>query len=238
MTKSFWEAVNRVIKESDVIIEVLDARFPEETRNKELEDKAKKLGKKLIIVLNKSDLVKRKNHEGIYISATREIGIGNLRREIKKNLEEKERNVIGIVGYPNVGKSSVLNALAEREAARTSPESGFTKGMQLIKVQKGLYLLDTPGVIPYMEKDKAKHALTSTTDFSKIKDPEGAAQDLIDQFGREIKNYYKVKGKDPEEILDAIAKKLNKLKKGGIPDTTNTARTILMDWQRGKIKRL
>jgi ribosome biogenesis GTPase A len=235
---SFWDAVNKVIKESDVIIEVIDARFPKETRNKELEDKAKKEGKEIILVYNKADLVKKKDQKGIYVSSTKEKGLGELRREIKKHLPDKERNVIGIVGYPNVGKSSVLNALSQREAARTSPESGFTKGMQLVKIQDGLYILDTPGVIPYMEKDKSKHVLTATIDFSKVKDPEGTAEELIEKFENAIKKHYKVKGEDPEEILEAIAKRLNKLKKGGILDITNTARTVLMDWQRGKIKAL
>ncbi len=236
MTKSFWEAVKKVITESDIIIEILDARFPKETRNEELEDKAKAAGKKVIIALNKADLVSTRPYKGIYISATQERGMGELRRAIKEALPKKDKIVIGIVGYPNVGKSSVLNALSEREAARTSPQSGFTKGMQLVKVQDGLYMLDTPGVIPYMEKDKAKHALTSTTDFSKIKDPEGAALELLEKFGEQIKKYYNIKGENPEEMLLAIAKRMNKLKKGGELDTINTARTILMDWQRGKIR--
>lgn len=237
MGKSFWDAVNNVIRESDVIIEVLDARFPDDTRNVELEDKARAAGKKLIVVLNKSDLTKDRTGKGIYVSTTRETGLGDLRRAIKEILDpNKERNVIGVVGYPNVGKSSILNALSEREAARTSPESGFTRGKQLVKIKKGLYLLDTPGVIPYMERDKAKHALTSTIDYSKIKNHENAVLDIIEQFPDKIKRHYHVKGEDPEEILENIAKKLNKYKKGGVLDTGNAAKTLLMEWQRGRIK--
>ena len=235
MSKSFWEAVNQVIKEADVIIEVLDARFPEDTRNQELEDKTLSSGKKLIIILNKADLTKNRNYNGIYVSSTRETGMGELRRALKSVLPEKEKKIIGVVGYPNVGKSSVLNALTGKESARTSPESGFTKGMQLIKLQKGVYFLDTPGVIPYMEKDKSKHTLTATIDFSKVKDVENVVMDLIEKFPA-IKRHYRAEGENSEDILDAIAKKLNKLKKGGKPDTINTAKTILMDWQRGKIK--
>lgn len=240
MTKDFWEAVNEVIRQADIIIEVLDARFIEETTNKELEDKAAKAGKKVIRVYNKADLVSKEAREkrtGIFISSTKELGLGKLRRELFANMDQsKEKNIIAVVGYPNTGKSSLINALTEREAARTSPQSGFTRGAQLIKMKEKVYMLDTPGVIPYLEKDKAKHALTSTTDFSKIKDPEAAALDLIDKFPEQIKNHYKVEGKDSDDILKALAKRMNKLKKGGVPDLINTARTILMDWQIGKIK--
>jgi len=241
MTRSFWDAVNKVIEQSDVIIEVLDARFIDETRNREVEEKVKAAGKKVVIAINKSDLIGRESMDwkkGVYISSTRDWGLGELRRAISSALGEqnKEKVIIGVVGYPNVGKSSVINALTERESALTSPQSGFTKGMQLIKMKKGVYMLDTPGVIPYLEKDRTKHALTSTTDFSKIRNPEMAALELIERFPKEIKKHYGVEGKDEEEILEAIARRLGKLKKGGLTDTISAARTILMDWQRGRIR--
>lgn len=242
MTKDFWDAVNEVIKKADVIIEVLDARFINDTINLELEDKAKKEGKKIIRAFNKADLASRETknkYEGIYVSSTNETGLGKLRREIFSGIDKnKEKTIIGVVGYPNTGKSSLINALTKKEAARTSPQSGFTKGSQLIKMKDKIYMLDTPGVIPYLEKDRVKHALTSTVDFSKIKDPESAALELIEKFTEQIKQYYKVEGNNSDEILEAIAVRVNKLKKGGIPDLVNTARTILMDWQRGKIKLL
>lgn len=241
MTRSFWDAVNEVIKQSDVIIEVLDARFIDDTRNLEVEEKVKTAGKKVVIAINKSDLISKKSinrGKGVYISSTRDWGLGELRRAISSALgtQKKEKTVIGVVGYPNVGKSSLINALTEKESALTSPQSGFTRGMQLIKMKEGVYLLDTPGVIPYLEKDRKKHALTSTTDFSKIKNPELAALELIEKFPNEIKRYYQVKGEDEDEILEAIARRLGKLKKGGLLDTINTARKILMDWQIGRIR--
>ncbi len=240
MVKSFWDAVNKVIEQADIIVEVLDARYIEGTRNQELEDKAKAAGKKVILAINKSDLISKSaidRSKGIYISATKEWGMGELRRAMFADIDKtKEKNIIGVVGYPNVGKSSVINALTGKEAALTSPQSGFTKGRQLIKMKEGLYMLDTPGVLPYMEKDKAKHALISATDFSKIKDPESVALELIESNGEQIKRHYQVKGEDSEEILEEVAKRLGKLKKGGVPDTMNAARTIIMDWQRGNIK--
>ena len=243
MTRSFWDAVNKVIEQSDVIIEVLDARFIDDTRNLEVEEKVKAAGKKVVIAINKSDLISKKSinpGKGVYISSTRDWGLGELRRAIASALgsEKKEKTIIGVVGYPNVGKSSLINALTEKESALTSPQSGFTRGMQLIKMKEGVYLLDTPGVIPYLEKDRKKHALTSTTDFSKIKNPELAALELIEKFPNEIKRHYQVEGKDEDEILEAIARRLGKLKKGGLLDTINTARKILMDWQIGKIRLL
>ncbi len=232
--------MNEVIEKSDIIVEVLDARFADDTRNKEVEDKVKKSGKPLILALNKADLVSkgfRDKNPGLYVSSKRDLGVTALKREILSKLDlKKEKNIVGVVGYPNVGKSSVINALTGREAALTSPQSGFTKGMQLVKMKEGLYMLDTPGVIPYLEKDRKKHALTSAIDFSKVKDPENSALDLIDKYPKEIKKSYGVKGETSDEILEAIAVRLNKLKKGGTPDLINTARTIIMDWQRGKIR--
>ena len=150
---SYWRHVNRVLKEADLIIEVLDARLIEETRNREIESKVKTLGKKLLFVINKCDLVnKAKLDEAkktlkpcVFISSKDHLGTTILKKKILE-LSKGQNVIVGVVGYPNVGKSSLINALSGRGAARTSSESGYTKGMQKIRVDNKILVLDTPGV--------------------------------------------------------------------------------------------
>ena len=235
----FWKVVNGVIEKSDIILEVLDARFVELSRNREIEEKCE--GKKFVFVLNKADLVNKKELEGwkrklkhvVFVSATKRLGTSILKRKIIE-LAKGKNVTIGVLGYPNTGKSSVINAICGRKKASTSPMSGHTKGKQLLRMAKGIFLLDTPGVYPYKEKGR-KLALIGAQDFSKVKDPDLIILELIDEMEDRIKKHYGVEGEYDEEILENIAKKFRKLKKGGKLDIDATARMVLKDWQRGKI---
>ncbi len=240
---NFWRIVNNVIKEADILLEVLDARAIDESRNSEIENKVSKAGKKLIYVINKCDLVeksfleksKRKLKPCVFMSATKHLGTTFLRKEIMKNAP-KGKFKVGVLGYPNTGKSSLANALKGSAAASTAPISGHTTGIQLIRVSQRMYLVDTPGVFPYKEKDELKHAIISAKTFTNLKDPEGAVLNIIESFPDKIETYYDVKhSDDPEEVLEQIALKLQKLKKGGVPDLNTTSRIILRTWQEGKI---
>lgn len=238
----FWDIVNDVIREADIILEVLDARFPEETRNREIEDKVKAAGKILIYVVNKCDLVEKKLLEqkkkelkpSVFVSSKKRYGMTILLHMLKR-YAEKEKIIVGVLGYPNTGKSSVINALKGRKSAKVSSESGFTKAKQLIKVANNIYLLDTPGVYPYMEKDSLKHALIAAVDYSKVKDPEDTALKLIEAAKEKFERHYNLKAKTAEELLEKIALKFKHIRKGGIADTERAARAILKDWQKGRI---
>ncbi len=264
MSTSFWRIVNEVMKESDILLEVLDGRLVEQTRNIEIEDKARKLGKPLIYVINKCDLVeksemeklKRQLHPSVFVSATQRLGTTILIHEIvkQKNILEskgtgpqtnaqkkiermkKGKVIIGVLGYPNTGKSSLINVLAGRARTKTSPISGYTKAKQMVKLQKGVYLMDTPGVLPYKESDDLKEIIIASKDQTKLSEPDLAVMELIRKFKGIIEAYYGVKeNSDTEEVLKSIAIKYNRLKRGGEPDTDVIARKILQDWQRGKI---
>lgn len=240
---SFWGIVNDVIERSDIILEVLDARFIDQTRNREIEDKVSNSGKKLIFVLNKCDLVDRSIVEAkkkelkpsVFVSSTKRLGTTMLLHMISKYSQGK-KVIVGVLGYPNTGKSSVINALKGRSGASVSPESGHTKALQLIRVNKNIALLDTPGVYPYMEKDDAKHAMIASVDYSKIKDAEGAALEVVQAANGKVEEFYGVGKGSPEEVVGNVALKFGLLKKGGVPDLQRASRTILRDWQRGKIR--
>lgn len=248
MPASFWDIVNKVIDKSDIILEILDARMPDETRNREVEDKTKRQGKALIYVINKSDLISKENAEklksnlnhSVFVSSTKHQGTTILLKEIIRianmKFPDKEKISVGVVGYPNVGKSSVINALKGRASAPSSSKSGYTKHEQLIKVTSRIYLIDTPGVFPFMEKDEIKHILTASADPGKIKDPEAAAMIIIQQLKGKVEEFYGVdKNEDVEEALEQIALAKRKLKKGNLPDTKTMSKIIIEDWQKGKI---
>jgi hypothetical protein len=242
---NYWRLVNDVIRESDILLEVLDGRSIDETRNIEIEDKVKKSGKVLIYVINKCDLVDKEKMEeakkllkpSVFISAKDHLGTSYLRAEIMKRAT-KEGVKVGVLGYPNTGKSSVINALRGKGVASTSPISGHTHGIQLVKINQRLYLLDTPGVFPYKENDEVKHAITSAKTFSNIKDPELAVMEILETFPKQLEKFYGVEhDDDPEQMLEKIALKTRCILKGNLPDTNKAARRILHDWQEGKIRR-
>ena len=246
--------IENLIKSVDIILFILDARFIEKSRHLEIEKLAKKSGKVIIRVLNKSDLVdvkkiiKNKELEGLrpflFFSAKDRKGSATLRKMIKieaKRIKEDVVN-IGIVGYPNVGKSSLINIITGKSSARTSPEAGYTKGIQKIKLSSNLYLIDTPGVIPTLEKSQyqkysTKHSEIGAITWHKVKHPDMVVNDLMKENPGVLEKYYtlNVEG-DSDLLIEKLGEKLNYKKKGNVVDETRTAKKILKDWQEGKIR--
>ncbi|WP_297494916.1 GTPase, partial [Thermococcus sp.] len=162
-----WRVVREVIDEADLIVEVVDARDPIGTRNRKLEKLVMEEGKPLLIVMNKADLVpkewaeeyKRKSEiPVVFISARERKGTGILRKEIRKLakplLDEREKVKVALIGYPNVGKSTIINTLKGKKAVGTAPIPGYTKGKQLIRLSNKIWLLDSPGVVPIDDFDE------------------------------------------------------------------------------------
>lgn len=244
MWQNFWAAVNEVISEADILLEIIDARAVTETMNPEIEDKVRKRGKTLIYVLNKCDLADKAELDklkkilmpSVFISCKTYHGITLLKECIKSEARKREviKPIVGVLGYPNMGKSSVINALSGTKKVRTSSASGFTRGKQNVST-KQFYLIDTPGVIPYGEKDAVKNAMVGIT--TKSKDPESDVFMIMQEHVGMIESYYKVPAdKDKEKTLEKIASILNCVKKGNLPDTARAARSILKDLREGKIK--
>jgi ribosome biogenesis GTPase A len=257
--KKYPSIAKTIIENSDIILEVLDSRFVEETRNEDFEEEVKKKGKVLVYVFNKNDLVKNSSLKKyanlsphVEISCTFRKGVGNLRNLIKrlaKNIEnpvDKDKTgkvSVGIVGYPNTGKSSLINLLIGKSSAGISAQAGFTKSLQKLKLSEGIQLLDSPGVIPekeYSTSDKlkiAKNAKVGARDYSKVSDPEMAIAELMKDFPGVLEDYYKIDSEgDAEILIEKLGKKKGFMKRGGLVNEDKTSRMILKDWQSGEIK--
>jgi len=279
--------VKDIVKKSDIILEILDARFVDDTRNTELEKEIKNQDKKIIYVLNKSDLAQKKKlqlNPRVFTSCKTRRGIKKLRdlikREAKISINKKlnpqnhissvprelkggrafARNstsplilsagasrvgsiTVGVIGYPNTGKSSLINLLIGRKSAPVASQAGFTKGMQKLKLTNEIILLDTPGVIPEkeysnIEKEKiAKYAIVGGRSWTQIKEPELVIANIIKKYPDILENHYKVQAKgDTEILLEELGKKWNYFKKKGQTNEDKTSRKILKEWQEGIIK--
>lgn len=263
------QVAKNIVNTSDVILEVLDARFIEETRNPELEKEIERQKKKIIYVLNKADLVKssklseikRSLYPSAIVSCTERRGVRDLRNLIKrvsKTIEKREmremkrdkvimgddkRIKVGVIGYPNSGKSSLLNLLAGKSAAGVGSEAGFTKNVQKIRLSEEIVLIDSPGVIPdeqYSVSDKIKiseHTLLGGKSYTQVKEPELVVSQIMQKFPGLLENYYEIEAEgNPDELIEHLGYKKGFLKKGGTVNEDQTAREILRAWQLGEIQ--
>ena len=143
--------------------------------------------------------------------------------------------VVGIVGYPNVGKSSIINALKRSRAVGVSPRPGFTTTMQEVVLDRNVRLLDSPGVV----FDDKTALLGNCVDTDSIDDPIPPVDALLQRCRPEsLMMTYNIPAfpqGNTMMFLSMVAKSYGRVLKGGIPDKIGAARSVLKDWNQGKI---
>ena len=263
--KKTKEDIEKNLKLVDIVLEIIDARIPESSRNPMLDDILK--DKPRMIIMNKSDLADPKENQrwinkfkndgiiALPMNSKEKINVGkiyDMAREILadkfKKYEEKEiENPIirmMIVGVPNSGKSTFINNVANRKGARVGNRPGVTQTKQWIKTNSNLQLLDTPGVLWPKFDDRTGLHLSYT---NAIKDEILNIEDLTLYFLRELAESYPENlkeryGVDPSmeaiDIYEAIAKRRGAIIAGGDFDYTRTATIILNDFRTGKLGRI
>merc|ERR1719216_781647 len=164
-SKRIWNELYKVIDSSDVVIQVLDARDPLGTRSTMIEEylRKEKTHKHLIFVLNKVDLVPTWVTQrwvavlsqevptiAFHASLNHPFGKGaliNLFRQLAKLHTSSKQISVGFIGYPNTGKSSIINTLRSKKVCSVAPIAGETKVWQYITLMRKIYLIDSPGVV-------------------------------------------------------------------------------------------
>lgn len=254
-SKRIWGELYKVIDSSDVIIQVLDARDPMGTRSKSIESymKKEKSWKHLIFVLNKCDLIptwvtKRwvavLSQEyptlAFHASLTNSFGKGSLiqlLRQFGKLHTDKKQISVGFIGYPNVGKSSVINTLRSKKVCNVAPLAGETKVWQYITLMRRIFLIDCPGVVYPSEDSESDIVLKGVVQVEKIKNPEEHIGAVLERAKPEyIQKTYRIPTwTSAEDFLEKLAFRTGKLMKGGEPDLSTVSKMVLNDWQRGRI---
>ncbi|XP_034029985.1 nucleolar GTP-binding protein 2 isoform X1 [Thalassophryne amazonica] len=254
-SKRIWGELYKVIDSSDVIIQVLDARDPMGTRSQNIETylKKEKPWKHLIFVLNKCDLIptwvtKRwvalLSQEyptlAFHASLTNSFGKGSLiqlLRQFGKLHTDKKQISVGFIGYPNVGKSSVINTLRSKKVCNVAPLAGETKVWQYITLMRRIFLIDCPGVVYPSEDSETDIVLKGVVQVEKIKNPEEHIGAVLERAKPEyIQKTYRIPAwSSAEDFLEKLAFRTGKLLKGGEPDLNTVSKMVLNDWQRGRI---
>lgn len=260
-SRRIWGELYKVIDASDVLVQVVDARDPMGTRCRRLERylKGQRSAKHLVLVINKVDLVPpqvarywlqqlSKEMPTLLMQADKSkksIGrtqLFQLLRQYGQLMSDRKHVSIGFFGYPNVGKSSIINFLKSKQVCKAAPIPGQTRVWQYVALTSKLYLIDCPGIVPLSDEagDDTTKVMRGVVRPERISAPEEHIGALLERVKREavIARYGLDRNTtwgDAEEFLALLAMRLGKLKKGGEPDTSTTARIMLYDLQRGRL---
>jgi nuclear GTP-binding protein len=221
--------------------------------------KKEKPHKQVVLVINKCDLVpawvtaRYIQHLtpqyptiAFHASPSHAFGKGSLiqlLRQLQQLHADKKQISVGFLGYPNVGKSSVINTVKQGKVCRVAPVPGETKVWQYITLTKKIYLIDCPGVVP----SSSRHDTTTETVLKGVVRVEALAtpSEHIESLLERVRPVYLSRtygiplpesGKwEAEPFLDQLARSKGRLLKGGEPDLEGAAKIVLSDWTRGRI---
>ena len=254
------------IKLIDLVIELVDARIPMSSRNPDIDELGK--NKARLILLNKSDLAeetqndawveyfKGKGFSVLKVNSKKGGGIKSIHGVIQEACKEKierdrKRGILNrpvramVVGIPNVGKSTFINALAGKACAKTGNKPGVTKGKQWIRLNKNVELLDTPGILwPKFEDQLVGLRLAF---IGSIKDEILNTEELAAEMIQFMKKHYAgvlsekydiIESDDPYQCLADIAKNRHCLLRGSELDMAKAAILMIDDFRDGRLGRI
>lgn len=268
------------LKLIDVVVEILDARIPVSSQNPDIQEYIK--NKPTVILLNKSDLsnseenkkwvtkIQKEGKSAVLVNCNSGDGIKNAIAEIKKvynNIKEQYQNKgrigksirVMVLGIPNVGKSSFINRASKKVAVQVGNKPGVTRQKQWIRLEDGIELLDTPGVLwPKLGDEKVASNLAYTgtikddvletieVGFSLLKFLiENNLNELAERYKLDIEEVKQIlEDSDLEEnekaleILHLVGRKRGAVISGGNIDEEKTAKIILDDFRSGKIGKI
>ena len=254
------------IKLIDLVIELVDARVPISSRNPDIDELGK--NKARLILLNKSDLAEDKWNDAwseyfrekgfsvVKVNSKKGGGIKSINGVIQEACKEKierdrKRGILNrpvramVVGIPNVGKSTFINALAGKACAKTGNKPGVTKGKQWIRLNKNVELLDTPGILWPRFEDQAvglKLAFIGSIK-DEILQTEELAAELVkfmnENYPGVLENKYNVEeDSDPYGMIAKIAESRHCLVRGNELDTEKASVLLMDDFRNGRLGRL
>ena len=144
---------------------------------------------------------------------------------------------VGIIGYPNVGKSSLINSLKHARAVSVSSQPGHTKEVSEVKLDKDITLLDSPGIVFDPEAGAASLALRSVVKVEQLEEPTEAVELLLSRVKKDVlmQRYRIPQFEGAQEFLVQIAKRRGLLRKGGVPNIPQAAKAVISDFTSGKI---
>jgi len=253
INRRIWVEVFKVLASSDIIFFILDARDPLGCWCNLLKKKIYSSKKKKILVLNKCDLVPRwvilkwikifsKDNLIIAFNSRKEKSSGknliyNLIRQLKKSEYPFKKNfIIGVIGYPNVGKSTLINTLKGKKVVSTSSKTGKTRVWQFIKLYKNLYVIDSPGIIPNLFANDSIKLIRGFLDFDKISKKNFEIFSIFEKIMRITGKYIHSKTKKKSFFSTHRLFPINtiNLEKGGKKDETKFFISQLKDFIEGK----
>lgn len=254
------------IKLIDLVIELVDARVPISSRNPDIDELGK--NKARLILLNKSDLAEDKWNDAwseyfrekgfsvVKVNSKKGGGIKSINGVIQEACKEKierdrKRGILNrpvramVVGIPNVGKSTFINALAGKACAKTGNKPGVTKGKQWIRLNKNVELLDTPGILWPRFEDQAvglKLAFIGSIK-DEILQTEELAAELVTFMNKNypgvLESKYNVEeDAAPYGMIARIAESRHCLVRGNELDTEKASVLLMDDFRNGRLGRL